>query len=66
MNITDPKVDIEKHPAVLMMRSLPLNRAKAIRFLTDLHDDGVPKWMQNEAINATDLVTTTKELYLNA
>jgi hypothetical protein len=66
MNITDPKVDIEKHPAVLMMRSLPLNRAKAIRFLTDLHDDGVPKWMQNEAINAADLVMTTKEIYLNA
>ena len=66
MNITDAKVNIEKHPAVLMMRSLPLYRAKAIRFLTDLHNEGVPKWMQNEAINATDLVTTTKEIYLNA
>lgn len=45
---------------------LKMDHGKARRFFTDLHDDLVPMWLQNEIMDVSDLVRLTTALYLNS
>ena len=43
-----------------------IDKEKAKRFLTDLSNITIPRWMQNELRTNSDLVRSVKALYLNS
>lgn len=54
-----------EHYAVLS-GMLKMDHGKARRFLTDLHDDLIPRWLQNEAMDVSNLVRLATGLYLDS
>lgn len=60
--------DPSAFPAIQASLSLmtPMEKGKAARFLMDLHTDLIPKWLQNEVCDCSDLVRQTMSLYLNS
>jgi hypothetical protein len=62
----DPAQECTQHPMRAMMRCQPLSPGKARRFITDLHAECIPNWIQNEMMGPLHLVTASRDIYLNA
>lgn len=49
-----------------LQRMIGMDAGKARRFFVDLHDDLVPRWLENETLVPADLVRHATDLYLNS
>lgn len=56
----------DEETARLLSSLTSIDPAKARRFWVDLQEDTIPRWMENEVMTPSDLVSRVKDLYLNS